>query len=121
MASSNQQNNIKTNLPDNRESSISNAEELTKRVVELDEELKKKLTREITILFTDIKGSTSFFKTHGDIAGRLMTQRHYDMHFPIIKQHYKNFLEVLFNNKPQKLSLVSPPLHEIFSPSLIDI
>ncbi len=87
MANIKQQNNRTNNLPDNQESSISNAEELTKRVVELDEELKKKLTREITILFTDIKGSTTFFKIHGDIAGRLMMQRHYDMHFPIIKQH----------------------------------
>jgi class 3 adenylate cyclase/tetratricopeptide (TPR) repeat protein len=87
MANIKQQNNINNNLPDYRENSISNAEELSKRVVELDEELKNKLTREITILFTDIKGSTTFFRVHGDIAGRLMMQRHYDMHFPIITQH----------------------------------
>jgi len=80
------QNEIDPKRLEKQENSHSNADELIKRVEELDEELQKKLTREITILFSDIRGSTAFFKTHGDIAGRLMTQRHYDMLSPIIKQ-----------------------------------
>jgi len=35
----------------------------------LDEELHKRLTREVAVLFTDIRGSSTFFKIHGDIAG----------------------------------------------------
>ncbi|MBW2553554.1 MAG: adenylate/guanylate cyclase domain-containing protein, partial [Deltaproteobacteria bacterium] len=87
MDSSQQQKDTKLTPTENLESSASNADELIKRVEELDDELEKRLTREIAILFTDIRGSTTFFRTHGDIAGRLMMQRHYDMLFPLIKQH----------------------------------
>ena len=45
------------------------------------------MTREVAVLFTDIRGSSIFFKIHGDIAGRLMMQRHYDMLFPLIEGH----------------------------------
>ena len=87
MDSSQQQKDTKLTPPENPEGSAPHADELIKRVEELDDELEKRLTREIAILFTDIRGSTTFFRTHGDIAGRLMMQRHYDMLFPLIKQH----------------------------------
>ncbi|MEE9505451.1 MAG: adenylate/guanylate cyclase domain-containing protein, partial [Thermodesulfobacteriota bacterium] len=88
MADSKHQIDINPKTCDGRESSISGTDELIKRVEELDDELHKRLTKEITILFTDITGSTTFFKIHGDIAGRLMVQRHYDMLSPIIT-HYE--------------------------------
>ena len=88
MADSKHQIDINPKTFDGGESSISGADELIKRVEELDEELHKRLTKDITILFTDITGSTTFFKIHGDIAGRLMMQRHYDMLSPIIT-HYE--------------------------------
>ena len=75
-----------TQLPKKgEEKDRTDTDDLIKRVAELDEELHKRLTREIAVLFTDIRGSTTFFKIHGDIAGRLMMQRHYDMLFPIIE------------------------------------
>jgi len=86
MDSSQHQNNINSKTLEKQENSNSNADELIKRVEELNEELQKRLTREITILFSDIRGSTTFFKTHGDIAGRLMMQRYYDMLSPLITQ-----------------------------------
>jgi len=52
-----------------------------------DQALQKRMTREVAVLFTDIRGSSIFFKIHGDIAGRLMMQRHYDMLFPLIEGH----------------------------------
>lgn len=87
MDSTKHQNDINPEALEKQESSISSADELIKRVEELDEELQKRLAKEITILFTDITGSTTFFKTHGDIAGRIMMQRHYDMLSPIITDH----------------------------------
>ncbi len=87
MDPSKSQNDIKPAPSENQGSSTSNADALIKRVEELDDELEKKLTREVSILFTDIRGSTTFFRTHGDIAGRIMMQRHYDMLFPLIKQN----------------------------------
>ena len=76
-----------TQLPNGQRRPDKDTEDLIKRVAELDEELHKRLTREIAVLFTDIRGSTTFFKIHGDIAGRLMMQRHYDMLFPIIDKN----------------------------------
>lgn len=39
----------------------------------------------ITIIFTDIKGSTKHWDEHGDIRGRLMVDRHNRLIFPVIK------------------------------------
>jgi class 3 adenylate cyclase/tetratricopeptide (TPR) repeat protein len=76
-----------TQLPEGQNKSPSDTDDLIRPVAELDEKLQSRLTQEIAILFTDIRGSTTFFKIHGDIAGRLMMQRHYDMLFPIIEEH----------------------------------
>ncbi len=40
----------------------------------------------ITILFTDVEGSTSYWDRHGDIKGRLMIDQHNRVVFPIIQQ-----------------------------------
>ena len=53
----------------------------------LDRELKDRFSQLVTVMFTDIKGSTTFFETYGDIAGRLMVQKHNEMLFPIITGH----------------------------------
>jgi class 3 adenylate cyclase len=86
-------------------------DDLIKRVAELDEELHNKMTREIAVLFTDIRGSTTFFKIHGDIAGRLMMQRHYDMLFPLIEHHEGIIIKTVgdsimatFNDLPQAVA-----------------
>jgi len=39
----------------------------------------KKSVKKIAVLFTDIIGSTSFFKAHGNLAGRKMLQQHEDI------------------------------------------
>lgn len=40
----------------------------------------------VTILFTDVEGSTSYWDRHGDIKGRLMIDQHNRVVFPIIRQ-----------------------------------
>jgi class 3 adenylate cyclase len=40
---------------------------------------------EVTILFSDIKGSTSYFERRGDAEGLAMVQHHNDLLFPIIE------------------------------------
>ena len=86
-------------------------DDLIKRVAELDEELHQRMTRAIAVLFTDMRGSTTFFKIHGDIAGRLMMQRHYDMLFPLIERHDGTIIKTVgdsimatFNDLPQSLT-----------------
>ncbi len=52
----------------------------------IDEELKAKFSQDVTVMFTDIKGSTSFFESYGDIEGRLMVQKHNDLLFPVVQK-----------------------------------
>ena len=42
-------------------------------------EYSKDFIRKIAVLFTDIVGSSKYFKSYGDIAGREMLQRHHDL------------------------------------------
>lgn len=42
--------------------------------------------KQITILFTDIEGSTRYWDTRGDIDGRLMVDYHNRLIFPVIKK-----------------------------------
>jgi len=39
----------------------------------------------VTVLFSDIKGSTAYFERYGDIRGLAMVQRHNSLLFPIIE------------------------------------
>src|SRR5579871_4962027 len=41
----------------------------------------------VTSLFSDIKGSTSYFEKNGDIAGMAMLERHNNLLFPQIKSN----------------------------------
>jgi class 3 adenylate cyclase len=54
---------------------------------EIDREILRSHTREVTLLFTDIVGSTRFYERMGDIAGRQMVQAHNDLLFPIVESH----------------------------------
>ena len=41
----------------------------------------------VTILFTDIEGSTRYWDLHGDVEGRLMIDLHNRLIYPVIKRH----------------------------------
>jgi class 3 adenylate cyclase len=45
----------------------------------------EKMRSPVTILFSDIQGSTSYFEKKGDVAGMAMVQRHHDLLFPSIE------------------------------------
>src|SRR5574340_427669 len=52
------------------------------RVAELD-----KFRRDITVMFTDIKGSTAYFEKYGDVAGLMMVHQCNDMLRQIVEKH----------------------------------
>ncbi|RPJ05451.1 MAG: adenylate/guanylate cyclase domain-containing protein [Spirochaetaceae bacterium] len=54
---------------------------------DIDKEIRSQYTRAVTLLFTDIVGSTQFFEEMGDISGRQMIQTHNDLLFPIIGEY----------------------------------
>jgi class 3 adenylate cyclase len=95
MDTSTYQNNIQHKILEKKVNSHSKADEFIKHAEHLDGRLQKRLTKEINILFTDITGSTTFFKTHGDISGRLMLQRHYDMLSPIINYYEGTIVKIM--------------------------
>ncbi len=43
--------------------------------------------RDIAVLFTDVVGSTTFFKTHGDIRGREMLRTHHHLAMSIVENY----------------------------------
>lgn len=45
-------------------------------------------TREITVMFTDLKGSTSIAEQQGDISVRMLLKKHEDILTPIIKNNH---------------------------------
>mgnify|MGYP001558567302 FL=1 len=53
----------------------------------LDKLFKEQFTRDITVMFTDLKGSTSIAETHGDFATRSLIKQHNDIVFPLVKKH----------------------------------
>ena len=55
----------------------SNIDKLLKARAEIDEELRRHKTP-LTILFTDVVGSTAYFDRYGDTAGLAMLHRHAD-------------------------------------------
>jgi len=95
MDTSTHQKNINSKALEKQEKSNSNAHEFIKQAEDLHVGLQKGLTKEINILFTDITGSTTFFQIHGDISGRLMLQRHYDMLSPIIKYYEGTIVKIV--------------------------
>ena len=55
--------------------------------------LKSKFSKKVSIMFTDIKGSTSFYETRGDIDGRVMLHRHNEIVLPVIEEYNSIFME----------------------------
>jgi len=53
----------------------------------LDQMIKDQYQKDIVVMFTDLKGSTSFFETYGDIEGRAHIEKHNSILFPVIARH----------------------------------
>jgi class 3 adenylate cyclase len=61
-------------------------EELLRERSQLDALLEQQFRRQVTVLFSDIQGSTAYFERWGDLGGRQMVRRHHDLLFPLITQ-----------------------------------
>ncbi len=70
-------------------------EELLRKRNEIDEVIRKDYSQQVTIIFTDIVGSTGYFAAKGDTAGRAMVQRHNDLLFPIIEEHHGQIIKTI--------------------------
>ena len=59
--------------------------EYARRRSQLDQEILAKFARPVTIMFTDIRGSTAFFDMRGDLEGVTMLERHNELVIPAIE------------------------------------
>lgn len=50
--------------------------------------LKEKFTKRITVMFTDLKGSTVIAESEGDLESRALIKQHNDILLPIIKKNH---------------------------------
>ncbi len=61
--------------------------ELIKLQDEIERETRARYEKPVTLVFTDVAGSTAYFERHGDAAGRALLQRHLDMLDDVIGLH----------------------------------
>jgi adenylate cyclase len=59
-------------------------EKLLEERARLDDIIQNKFTRTITIMFTDMKGSSSIAEEEGDMVSRFLIKKHNDIVFPVI-------------------------------------
>lgn len=62
-------------------------EKLLAEKVEIERILKSHFSKTVAVMFTDIKGSTSFYELRGDIEGRAMVHQHDQIVIPEITRH----------------------------------
>lgn len=62
-------------------------EKILEERLRLDTLLQDQFSRKVTVMFTDIKGSTAFFESKGDLAGRTMIHQHNSLVLPIIEEN----------------------------------
>jgi len=66
--------------------SVNDVNDLLEERERLDKMFNEKFMRLITVMFTDLKGSTSITDISGDLAGRTLIKHHNDIVLPIIKE-----------------------------------
>src|SRR3989454_12075996 len=73
---------------------VSNVDTLLKARAEIDEQLRRHKNA-LTVLFTDVVGSTSFFERFGDTAGLAMVHRHAELAASIVQQHDGSVIQTI--------------------------
>lgn len=85
----------------------SDIDKLLEQREQLDKLFKEKFTRLITVMFTDLKGSTSIAEMQGDLASRALIKQHNDIVFPLIAKNQGILVKTMgdgtmsYFNKPQ--------------------
>ena len=55
----------------------------------------ERFRRNLTVMFTDIKGSTSYFDRRGNTMGFAMIQRHNKLLFPVVEVHHGTIVKTI--------------------------
>lgn len=65
----------------------SDIEHYLEKMAQMETQLQEKFIKTLTVMFTDLKGSTSLAEDMGDLSTRMLIKHHNDIVFPIIKHH----------------------------------
>lgn len=65
----------------------SDIEQYLEQRAQMETLFQEKFTKILTVMFTDLKGSTSIAEAEGDLSARMLIKHHNDIVFPIIKRH----------------------------------
>ena len=83
--------------------------------------VEEKLRTPMTILFSDIKGSTAYFERYGDVEGLAMVQRHNDLLFPCVENNHGRIIKTigdaimaLFNNPVDAMKAAAAMQRSLF-------
>lgn len=82
-------------MDESNRTEVNELEQLLAEKVRLDSMLMEKFSRKVTVMFTDIKGSTSYYETRGDLAGRTMIHQHNAIVLPIIEKNKGTLLKTI--------------------------
>lgn len=66
---------------------FSDIEQYLEKKAQIESLLQEKFTRVLTVMFTDLTGSTSLAETEGDLSTRMLIKHHNDIVLPIINRH----------------------------------
>ena len=66
---------------------VENIEDLLQQRQKIDDLIISKYTKNVTIMLSDVVGSTAYFEQRGDVSGRAMLQRYTRFMVPIIEKH----------------------------------
>src|SRR5260370_18785082 len=73
---------------------VDDVDALLKARAEIDEQLRRHKNT-LTVLFTDIAGSTSFFERNGDTAGLAMVPRHDQLAQTLVPKHSGKLIQTI--------------------------
>lgn len=86
--------NDQSDTPEAKSDNI-DLEELLRQKEKLDSIIRRKFTKIITVMFTDLSGSTRLSEELGDLVWRAALRRHNDILFPIIEKHHGNLVKTM--------------------------
>lgn len=81
--------------PDDLEELLAEREKIAAALRDNEKALLDRHTRDTTVMFTDIVGSTRYFEEKGDVEGMKLLHRHNELLFPVVAQHHGKVIKTI--------------------------
>ncbi|MDH4226923.1 MAG: protein kinase [Deltaproteobacteria bacterium] len=74
---------------------VSDIETFMAKRQSMEKMFEEKFTKHVTVMFTDLKGSTTIAEKEGDLSSRILIQKHNEIVFPIIKDNHGHLVKTM--------------------------